>query len=60
MDNVQKYSELLEQAGKDKEFHIYPGRGHGFLTFDESSEDYEASKDSWARALQFFEQRLAS
>lgn len=60
MDNVQKYSDLLEQAGKDKEFHIYPGRPHGFLTFDESSDNFEASKDSWARALQFFEQRLGS
>jgi carboxymethylenebutenolidase len=58
INNVQMYSDLLESAGKDKEFHIYPGRPHGFLTFDESNDNYEASKDSWARALQFFEQRL--
>lgn len=59
MNNVQMYSDLLESAGKNKEFHIYPGRPHGFLTFDESSDNYEASKDSWARAEAFFERELA-
>ncbi len=59
MNNVEMYSNLLETAGKDKEFHIYPGRPHGFLTFDESSDNYQDSKDSWCRALSFFETRLA-
>lgn len=59
MHNVEQYQNLLEGAGKDIEFHIYPGRGHGFLTFNESSEDYEASQDSWNRTLEYFKQRLA-
>lgn len=59
MHNVQQYESLLETAGKDIEFHIYPGRPHGFLTFDESNESYEASQDSWRRAMNFFGERLA-
>lgn len=60
MHNVQQYESLLESAGKDKEFHIYPGRPHGFLTFDESNDNYEASQDSWNRALEFFGKRLTN
>jgi hypothetical protein len=30
------------------------------LTFDEDSPNYEASQDSWRRALEFFNERLAS
>ncbi len=59
MDNVKAYSDLLENAGKDKEFHVYPGRPHGFLTFDEMNENYQASLDSWERALGFFGEKLA-
>jgi carboxymethylenebutenolidase len=58
MHNVETYSNLLETAGKEKEFHIYPGRPHGFLTFDESSDNYADSQDSWGRALAFFGERL--
>lgn len=60
MHNVEQYESLLESAGKDKEFHIYPDRPHGFLTFDEGNENYEASIDSWRRSIGFFEAKLAS
>ena len=59
MHNVEQYESLLDAAGKDVEFHIYPGRPHGFLTFDESDESYEASQDSWKRALEFYADRLS-
>ena len=60
MHNVEQYQMLLEGAGKDIEFHIYPDRPHGFLTFDESNPSYEASQDSWKRMLDFYGERLAS
>jgi carboxymethylenebutenolidase len=59
MHNVEQYRSLLTNADKDFEFHIYPDRGHGFLTFDENSPNYDASLDSWGRALEFFGNRLA-
>jgi carboxymethylenebutenolidase len=58
MHNVEQYESLLEAAGKDKEFHIYPGRPHGFLTFDEASDNYEASIDSWDKMIDFYNERL--
>jgi carboxymethylenebutenolidase len=60
MHNVEQYRSSLAGANKDFEFHIYPERPHGFLTFDEDSPNYEASQDSWRRALEFFNERLAS
>ena len=59
MHNVERYEGLLDAAGKDKEFHIYPERPHGFLTFDESDDSYEASQDSWKRVIDFYAARLA-
>lgn len=59
MDNVEQYRSLLKSARKDFEFHIYQDVGHGFLTFDESSESFDASKKSWARSLEFFQEKLS-
>ncbi len=60
MDNVQEYENRLKAAGKDFDFTIYPGRGHGFLTFDESSADYPASIESFNKAIAFYGVNLAS
>jgi carboxymethylenebutenolidase len=56
--NVQKYQQLAEQGGKNIDFTIYPKVGHGFLTFDQTSPNYPASRDSWAKTLAFFEANL--
>ncbi len=58
MENVERYRALLEEHDKDFEFHIYPGCGHGFLTFDPDDACYDASQESWERALVFFGERL--
>lgn len=58
MDNVEQYRSQLTDAGKDFDFTIYPGLPHGFLTFDESSDQYNESQDSWRKSLAFFEERL--
>src|SRR5690606_25788605 len=47
MDNVAAYDDKLTTAGKGHEFVIYPGIGHGFLTFDPDADAYEASQDAW-------------
>ena len=58
MDNVAKYDALLNRYGKDHEFVIYPGVGHGFLTFDPDAVAYDASQQAWARSLTFLGERL--
>lgn len=59
MDNVAQYDRLLSTAHKAHEFHIYPGLGHGFLTFDESAAAYQGSRESWQRSEEFFGEHLA-
>jgi carboxymethylenebutenolidase len=55
MDNVEAYTSALAAAGKPLDHVIYPDVGHGFLTFDEESPAYAASRDAWDRARAFLE-----
>ncbi len=59
MDNVDAYDAKLNRYGKEHEFVRYDGLPHGFLTFDESSPNFENSADSWARTLAYMEARLS-
>jgi carboxymethylenebutenolidase len=59
MDNVDAYDAKLNRYGKEHEFVRYEGLPHGFLTFDESSPNFEGSADSWKRTLAFMEARLS-
>ena len=49
----------LKAAGKQVEFHIYPGTEHGFFN-DTRPEAYhaEAAKLSWERTLAFYREHL--
>ncbi len=60
MDNVAAYDNKLNAAGKHHEFVIYPGIGHGFLTFDPDADAYEHSQDAWSRTLAFFAEQLGA
>ena len=56
--HVHKIEEALKSAGKDGEFHIYKGAGHGFFCNDRGSYNEEASDDAWPRTLAFFGKHL--
>lgn len=58
MDNVRAYDALLDRYDKGHEFVVYPGVGHGFLTFDPASAAFTASEDAWARTARFLGDRL--
>lgn len=58
MPNVTLYDDQLTRYGKPHEFEIYPGVGHGFLTFDPASENYPAAQEAWQRALRFLGEHL--
>jgi carboxymethylenebutenolidase len=60
MDNVAAYDDKLTAQGKDREFVIYPGIGHGFLTFDPDADAFEASQDAWSRTLSFLAEHLGA
>jgi len=58
MANVERYDELLTRYQKEHEFVIYPGVGHGFVTFDPDAPAYDATQQAWTQALAFLGARL--
>ncbi len=60
MDNVAAYDNKLKAAGKAHEFVIYPGIGHGFLTFDPEADAFEPSQEAWRRTLAFLAEHLGT
>lgn len=56
---ARKLEAELKSAGKQAEFHIYPGVGHAFFN-DTRAEVYNAAyaKQSWERMLKFFREHL--
>lgn len=59
MENVEAYDAALTQSGVPHEFVIYPGLGHGFLTFDPESPAYSGAQDSYRRMVACFRDKLA-
>ena len=60
MENVAAYDDKLNRYHKPHEFHIYPGLGHGFLTFAPDSEASAASREAWERTLAFYREHLGA
>lgn len=56
VENMHAYGRGLTHYGKPHEIVIYPGIGHGFLTFDEANPAYDDAQDAWNRALAFITQ----
>ena len=56
---ARKLEAQLKNAGKQTEFHIYPGAAHAFFN-DTRPEVYNANcaKQSWERMLKFFREHL--
>lgn len=57
-DNVRAYEAAAKQAGKSIDATIYPGVGHGFMTFSGEGPAAKPSQESWARAMQFLKEHL--
>lgn len=60
MNNVKTYGAALDSAGKPHEFIVYPGLGHGFLTFDPNDAAYADSQDAWSRAVTFLRAEMGT
>jgi len=55
---IPGFEEAMRKGGKSFEHHIYPGAGHAFFNDDRPSYEVRASRDSFARLLNFFLQNL--
>ncbi|MEA2513444.1 MAG: carboxymethylenebutenolidase [Thermomicrobiales bacterium] len=58
MENVERYRDALMRAGAQHEFVVYPGPGHGFLTFDPTAPSFVEAQDAWGRTVAFLRTTL--
>ena len=59
-EQVDELEQALIKAGKEFEFHSYPGAGHAFFATNRPSYRPEAANEGWARIWDFFGRHLAS
>jgi carboxymethylenebutenolidase len=58
-EQVATHEEELRKHGKDYEFHMYPGAGHGFFYHDRpAAYRAEQAVDGWAKVFDFFGRHL--
>jgi carboxymethylenebutenolidase len=53
-------SQVLDDLGKEHDFHTYEGAGHSFFTTDRVAYRVEAANDGWAKIWDFYGRLLAS
>ena len=57
-DQVALHEAELKKHGKDYEFHMYEGAGHGFFYYDRPMYRQEQAVDGWKKTFAFFEKHL--
>ena len=57
-DGIAAFAEAMKAAGKSYESHVYPGAQHAFFNDNRPSYHAGASRDAFARTLEFFRTRL--
>jgi carboxymethylenebutenolidase len=59
-DQVEELSRALKEAGKEHEFHVFDGAGHGFFAVDRPSYRPHAATEGWAAVEAFFARTLGA
>jgi carboxymethylenebutenolidase len=57
-EQVALHEEALKKHGKQYEFHMYPGAGHGFFYHHRPAYRQEQAVDGWNKVFAFFEKHL--
>ena len=57
---VDMHEQALKEHGKNYEFHMYPGAGHGFFYYDRPAYRQAQAVDGWAKIFTFLEEHLGS
>jgi len=55
---VTQHEQELKNHGKNYEFHMYPGAGHGFFYYHRPNYRQEQAVDGWQKIYKFFEKYL--
>ena len=58
-EQVDELDAILNEHGKDHEFHRYEGAGHSFFSVDRPAYHVEAANDGWERIAAFYGRHLA-
>ena len=58
-EQVALHEEALKRHGKEYEFHMYEGAGHGFFYYDRSVYRQEQAVDGWRKIFAFLAKHLA-
>jgi len=58
--HVEELAEALRASGKDHEFHVFDGAGHGFFAVDRPSYRPQAATEGWAAVEAFFARTLVA
>ena len=58
-EQVALHEEALKRHGKEYEFHMYAGAGHGFFYYDRSVYRQEQAVDGWRKVFAFLANHLA-
>jgi carboxymethylenebutenolidase len=60
VEQVAIHEASLKQHGKEYEFHMYDGAGHGFFYYDRSAYRQEQAVDGWGKIWAFLGKHLES
>ena len=59
-DDVAVHEEALQKHGKEFEFHMYEGAGHGFFYYHRPSYRQAQAVDGWDKIWAFLGQKLSN
>lgn len=59
-DEVGRIEAILQEHGKNHEFHTYEGAGHGFFSVDRPAYRVEAANEGWKRIQEWFGRHLSA
>lgn len=57
-EQVARQEEELKRHGKNFEFHMYDGAGHGFFYYDRAAYRQEQAVDGWKKVFAFLDRNL--
>ncbi len=59
-EQVAQHEEALREHGKEYEFHMYEGAGHGFFYWNRPAYRIDQAMDGWDKVWDFFGRHLSS
>lgn len=58
-EQVRAHEEVLQKLGKQYEFHMYPGAGHGFFYYNRPAYRPEQAVDGWNKIWAFLSKNIS-